>query len=849
MAVVVRLALRDLRGGVRSFRILMACLALGVFAIAAAGSTRMAVEGGIANNAQILLGGDLEISQTYRTLDADQRAMLQQHGEISEAQELRVMARRGTVGSADWAQALAEVKAVDQGYPLFGTVTLSTGQPLATALARQADGSSWGAVIEPALASRLGLAVGDSFHIGDATFRLSALLTSEPGRGGARLALGPRVMITLPALADTGLLQLGSLVREVVTVRVTSGTPAALVRSLNDAFPHAAWEIRQLDDASPGITRFMDTVTLYLTLVGLTALLVGGLGVANAIHAYLQGRIATIATLKTLGASSAQVLWIYLLQIALLALAGVLIGVVLGGGVPWVAGPLLEPLMPMPLEIGLYPAPLALAAGFGLLTALVFGLWPLLRSRATPAAALFRTAEGESDGGRVIGLAGWLVLAAGSLGLVGLTLLTTDRTIVAIGFVVGAVLALVLFRLAASGLMAVARRLMAVPAVVQGRPGVRLALSNLHRSGTQTPSLVVSLGLGLSVLVTVALIEANISHQINETLPKQGPAFYFIDLQPDQLDGFRQAVRATPQAEILNDAGIVRGRISALKGQTVDVEAVEPDVQWAVRGDRALTSAAELPAGAVVSAGQWWAADYAGPPQVSLAANLAKGLHVGLGDSLTVNVLGREITGTITSLREVQWSSLAMNFAVILSPGALQGAPTTWIASVAVPSTAEDALQRAVAEVAPNASALSIRQTLVTVSGILEQAGLAVRATALVTLCAGALVLGGALAAGQRRRSYESVILKVLGAARGDILRAHLLEYALIGVATGALAVLVGGTAAWAVLRFVMRMDWLAMPGVAGGVVAVCVLLVALAGLWATGRALAAKAAPLLRQE
>lgn len=850
MPLTLRLAVRDLRGSLRNFRVLMACLALGVFAIAAAGSTRQAVESGIAQNAQILLGGDLEVSQTYQALDSEQRAALLAHGQISEAQELRVMARTGVPSSPDWRQSLAELKAVDAAYPLFGAVQLSTGQALPDALA-QGDGGVWGAVMEPALATRLNLQVGQLFHLGDAQLRLTALITEEPGRGAARLAFGPRLMIALPALPATGLLQLGSLVREVVTVKITDGLSSAqLAEALKVQFPHAAWSLRLLDDASPGVKRTLDSVALYLTLVGLTALLVGGLGVANAIQAYLQGRIATIATLKTLGASSGRILAIYGVQVALLSAAGVGLGLVAGALVPVVAAPLLASMLPVPLEVAVYPLPLLNAATFGLLIALVFALWPLLNSRRTPAAALFRSAEGgDTVSGTAIGWQGWVTLGLACLALIALTLATSDRLVVAAGFIVGSLGALALFRLVAQGLMALARRATDSPTLLRGRPGLRMALSSLYRPGTQTPSLVVSLGLGVSVLVTIALIEANLTRQITETLPAQGPAYYFIDIQPDQREPFLNAVAASPQATLLDTAGIVRGRISALKGQPVDIDSIPPDVQWAVRGDRALTSAVTLPEGAHVSAGQWWPTDYAGPPLLSLAENLAKGLGVTVGDSVTVNILGRDITATIANLRDVQWSSLSMNFAVILSPGTLNGAPLTWIASVAVPPAHEEALQRAVAEVAPNASSISVRQALAMVADILHQAGLAVRSTALVTLLSGALVLGGALAAGQRRRRYEAVVLKVLGAVRRDVLRAHGVEYGLIGLSTGVLSLLIGSLASWAVMEFVMKMPWAPMPGVAAVVVVACTALVAGGGLWATARALQAKAAPLLRHE
>lgn len=860
--LVLRLALRDLHGGMRGMRILAACLALGVFAIAAAGSTQMAVEDGLQRDGQTLLGGDLELRLTYRSIIPQQRAVLDEHGTVTQGRELRVMARSE---SADGAlhQTLVELKTVDAAYPLFGQVSLrndSRDASLAQALARQPDGL-WGVAVEPALLARLHLAVGDLLQVGQASMRVTAVISKEPDRVATVISFGPRLMMQDQALEATDLLQPGALVRQVTRLKITDGTaPSRVAAILKDRFPEAGWRLRMVDQAAPGLQRFFTQIATYLTLVGLTALLVGGIGVANAVRAYLNARTATIAIFKSLGASSGQVFWLYLIQITAMALTGVLIGVVLGAVVPWAAAPAISPLLPFDLPVGIYPRPLLEAAVFGLLTAWIFALLPLLRARTTPAASLFRTAvlgSGDDDAAslpigaraRTIGWTGWLSLGIGVLVLVGLVVAVNDHKPLAGGFVIGSAVALALFRVAATGIMRVSRWLAGLPSVAVGHPGLRMALSNLYRPGSQTPSLVVSMGLGVAVLVTVALIETNLTHQIEDRLPEEGPAFYFIDIQPSQRDAFAQAVASVPGAHVLNTADMVRGRVIALKGKPVRIEDVAPEARWALQGDRGLSSAADQPANAEVIAGSWWAPDYAGPPLVSVAANLAQGLGITVGDQITLNVLGRDISLRVANLREVDWTTLSMNFAFVVSPGTLRGAPVTWIATVAAPPAAEEAVQRAVVDVGSNISAIGVRQALESVDSVLQQAGLTVRATAAVTVLAGALVLGGAMAAGYRRRQYESVILKVLGAERRTVLTTHLTEYAILGLVSGVVSLLVGGVAAWAVLHFVMHMDWTFMPQVAGAVLLLCIGLVVVVGLASTWQALSAKAAPLLRQE
>ncbi|MBY0432187.1 MAG: ABC transporter permease, partial [Rhodospirillales bacterium] len=276
---------------------------------------------------------------------------------------------------------------------------------------------------------------------------------------------------------------------------------------------------------------------------------------------------------------------------------------------------------------------------------------------------------------------------------------------------------------------------------------------------------------------------------------------------------------------------------------------IDPEAEWAVRGDRGLTTAAEPPTDARIVAGEWWPADYSGPPLVSLDVDIAKGLGLALGDTVTINVLGRDITASVASLRRIDWSSLGMNFTFVLSPGTLAGAPYSFIATVHAPAQAEEAIEKAVTQRMPNVSAIRVKEALDSVRAMLATAGIAVRIAAAVTLGAGALVLAGAIAAGHRRRVYEAIVLKVLGATRLTLTRAFLIEYGLLGAATGLIAGLIGGGIAWAVLVLVMHADWVVLPGVAGGTVAACVAVTLAVGFAGTWRALGAKVAPILRND
>ena len=831
-----RLARRELRGGVRGLRVFLACLVLGVTAIAGIGSLAASVAAGIKADARDLLGGDAEARLAYRPADAAQRGFLAQSGSVSDIATMRAMARTQEGDR----RSLIELKAVDAAYPLFGAVVLSPAQSLAGALGRR-DGS-FGAAVDPAILPRLGLTIGDSIKIGDAVLQLRATIEREPDAAAGGLIFGPRVLISSEVLPETGLIRPGALINYHYRLRLLPGVePAAWAKTARAAFPEAGWQIRSFGDASPSLERLIDRVALFLSLVGLTALLVGGVGIGNAVGGYIKGKTATIATLKCLGASTRLVFAAYLVEIMALALLGIVVALLLGTLAPVMAAPLLASVLPISVRFGVYPAPLALAALFGLLTTLVFSLWPLAGIGRVPAGALFRDTVDRARRrlpAAALGATLFLVLGLGALAVFS----AQDRT-VAVWFVLGAIAAFTVFWTAGAGIVLIAKGI--------GRPRhptLRLALANLHRPGAPTAQIVLSLGIGLTVLVAVALVEGNLAREVDTRLPAEAPAFYFIDIQPDQLAGFAEIVRATPDARF-DQVPMMRGRITRLNGVPVEEAAVAPEAQWALRSDRGLTYAATLPRGSRLAAGAWWPPDYQGPPRVSFDAALAQGMGLKVGDTLTVNLLGREFTAVIANLRSIDWERLGINFAIVFAPGTLEQAPQTHLAAVYLPQAEEENLARAVTERFPNVSAIHVREALAAVDRIIAMIGDAVRLTALVTLAAGTLVLGGAVAAGHHRRVYDAVVLKVLGATRGAITRAFLIEHAVLGALSALVAGTLGTVAAYFLVTRLMKTEWVFLPAPLLWTVALATLLTLTLGFAGTWRALGTKSAPFLRNE
>jgi putative ABC transport system permease protein len=834
--LALRLARRELRGGISGLGVFVGCIVLGVGAIAGIGSLAASLSAGIAGDAKELLGGDAEARLAYRPADAAEHKFLQDSGELSEIASLRAMARATDADRLS----LIQLKAVDSAYPLYGTVALSPAQDLGEALARREG--FFGAVVDPALLGRLGVKIGDRIKIGEATLQIRGTISREPDAVASGLIFGPRVMIFAAALPETRLIQPGALVNYRYRLRLPPPeTPADWIKAASAAFPNAGWQLRSFGQASPDLQRLIDRVGMFLSLVGLSTLLVGGVGVGNAVRGHIAGKTATIATFKCLGASTRLVFTVYFSEIVGIALLAILVALAIGALLPVGAAPLLRRLLPIPSRPGIYVRPLAFAALYGVLTTLVFSLLPLTAVGRIRPGALFR--EIVDRGRRQIPWKGLAASGSLALCLAAAAVMGTQDRRVALWFVAGAVGAFALFWAAGRAITLGAGKLSR-----PRRPILRLALANLYRPGAPTTQIVLSLGIGLTVLVAVALVQGNLGHQIRERLPAEAPAYFFIDIQPAQLAGFHAIVRGIPGARS-EEVPMMRGRITRLNGTPVERAPVAPDARWALRSDRGLTYSATLPKGSQLAAGAWWPPDYSGPPLISFDAGLARGMGLTVGDTLTVNLLGREITARIANLRSINWERLGINFAIVFAPGTLEHAPQTDLAAVYLPPAEEETLVRRVTAQFPNVSAIHVREALAAVGRVVGLIGGAVRLTALVTVVAGALVLGGAIAAGHRRRVYDAVVLKVLGATRGLILSGFLVEHGLLGALAGLVAGGLGTFAAYLLVTRLMDTDWVFLPAPLLWTVALAMGLTMILGFAGTWRALGAKPAPFLRNE
>lgn len=836
MSLTFTIAKRELRGGLRGFRVFLACLALGVAAIAAVGTLRSGIQQGLSDQGAVILGGDAEMRFTYRAADAEERShMAAIASKVSEVYDFRSMAL------IEDDQALTQVKAVDAAWPLTGAAVLDPAIPVAEALAAK-DGIP-GAIMDPVLISRLGLALGDTFRLGTQEFRLTAALTREPDSASTGFTLGPRTVVRADALATSGLLGAGSMYETRYRLLLP---PEVDLQKLEDAakakFRDKGLRWSDSRNAAPGIEEFVDRIGSFLVLVGLAGLAVGGVGISAAIRSYLDGKTETIATLKTLGATGGLIFRVYFWQVAILAGLGILAGLALGALVPVLAAPLIEASLPFPADIRLAPMALVEAGFYGTLSALIFTLLPLARTERIRPAALYRGGAGTRSWPRKRYLAALALLA---LGLIGSATVLSGIPELALGAAGGILGALFVLALAALALRIFARRL-ARCRMTHGRPATRAALAAIGAPRSDATSVILSLGLGLSVLAAVGQIDWNLRQAIATDLPNRAPAFFFVDIQPDQIDPFLAMITANPAVTETESAPMLRGVITQINDRPAREVAGD---HWVVRGDRGITYAAEPGPKTRITAGTFWPKDYAGEPQISFATEEAAEMGLQLGDRMTLNILGRDITATITSFRDVDFSNAGMGFIMTLNPSALAGAPHSHIATVYAPPEAEAAILKEVTKAWPNITAIRIREAVDRVAEALSAIATATAWAAAGTLITGFVVLIGAAAAGERARITEAAILKTLGATRGKILASFALRSALMGAAAGMVAVLAGGLSGWAVMTLVMDSSYQFELVSALGIVIGGVLATLLAGLAFALRPLSVRPAQILRAQ
>ncbi|MEL1249570.1 ABC transporter permease [Aurantiacibacter gilvus] len=787
------IARRDLSSGFRGLRLLLVCLFLGVGALAAIGSLTSAIQSELDSQGQAILGGDIEVELWQRALNDEELAFLADYGEASPGYRLQAMA--STPGDA----VPVELKAVADNYPMYGQLLIE-GQG---AKGAPASGEAY---LAAGAAERLDIEPGDMFTLGTEQVRVAGIIAEEPDRLSEGFALGQTVIVALDLPERAGLVAPGSMFQTKTRVAFDGGAdPDVVTEEMQEAFPDVSFDFRTRNRASPGADRFVSRMGEFLTLVGLAALVIAGIGIGGGVNSYLEARRNSIATLKILGATSRDIVRIYALEIGLAALAGAFAGIVAGVLVtPLLAGAL-GSLLPVTTEFVFAPWALGRAAAFGLLVALVFAAPPLARAKQFPAMALMRA--------RVSPLAQqWrgaaVPVVLGLVGICALAIVGSSNPILAAMFLGGAAAML--------GFLALLGRLIRWAAKRAPRPAnpiTRAALANLYRPGAATGSLVTALGFGLATFVLLAGVQSSLDGNIQRSVPQRAPDYFVLDVPRDGVEQFREIVAGVSEEATVDTVPTLRGsivRFGPKDDMTVVADMEDREGTWGLRGERGLTYADVIPEGNAITSGDWWDEGYAGEPLVSVDEELAQAAGIAIGDLVTVNVLGVEFTARVANTRRIDWDSLGFNNVWVFSANTFASAPHNLAATIELPEdTDASGLLRQLVTAFPSSSVIEVGPLLTEARTILDQVSLAILAAASVAVLAGIAVLLGAIAAARAARIYDTVILRVLGASRRQLLALQFAEFGLLAAVLAGVALALGTGLAWLVIVQLFEFDWL----------------------------------------
>ena len=823
-------------------------LAVGVAAVVSVAGLSAALDDGIQAQARELLAADLEVKSRRPIADDVATAA----AGIDGARTARVIelasvvsVPAGTSQSDDPGDSvLCELKAVEPGYPFYGTLQLRPNRKLEDLVNRQQ------VLVVPELLDRLAVAVGSDLKIGNAVFRIAGVIDSEPDRLEISFTLGPRVLLSVDGLERTGLIGLGSRVTYKLLAALPAGVTADEVTRAAAAVRAAIGDssvasVETYLEAQPALRRGLGRVESFLGLVALLSLLIGGIGVSQAVRAWISGRLHAIAILRAIGVRPREIFALYLGQTAVLALIGSGAGAVIGSLVAAAVPTVLGGILPVPIEVGWQPGAMVRGLVLGLGVAVLFGLRPLFEvTRVRPVRVLRQSVE-PLPTSRPVTIGLWSILVAG---IAVAATFQSGSLIRGLWFALGIVAATAALTV---GAWLVMRTVSATPRR-RGSVVLRHGLAALARPGAGTLGAVVALGLGVVTVLGMHLVQGRLAAELDADLPAGAPTAFLVDIQPDQWPEVEQA---------LNDAGavgidsveVVMARLRTVAGVPVSELAARDrdenrgrDRRWVFTREQRLTSLAELPDDNVIVEGSLWS--YADRAEVSIEKDYAEDLGVGVGDTLVFDIQGVEIELLVSSIRTVDWSQFTINFFLVVEPGVLDNAPRFRIAAAKVPQASETDLQNRLAATFPNVTLLRLREVLEKVVAVLEQVAFGVRLLGAFTVLAGIAILGGAISAQAVRRGREVALYKTLGMTRAQVVLVFAVEYALVGLVAGAIGATGAVALAYSVTHFGMQIEWDWAPLSILGAVVLTVVLSIFAGLAASTRALAVRPLAVLRQ-
>lgn len=839
----MRVAVTDLRGDMRRFIVLIACLALGTSVIAAVGSVGTSLKNAVDNDTTTLMGGDLEASRPDRAATPEELDYLKSLGKVSFIVD---SASRGVAGEES---TLVDLLAVDDAYPLLGDV-VSPQLPFGNKpieLLDQRDGV-WGTLVDPIIFDRLGIGIGGRFDVGKTEFEVRGTITSLPDNAVRGFQLGVTAMISTDAyvtMTDLRAPLPGLLThyRYKIVLPVHDFTIAK--QQIEEHFADNVWKVRSPREVAGELIRFYDMFTRFLLIVGLSSLLVGGVGVSSGVMSYIGERQHGIAVFRSLGATSARILVHFLTQIGILTGIGVLIGV--GAGA--IASLVLLPIVGNMVAVSLPPAvewmPLATAAAFGMIAGFAYSFLPLMQAQRVSPALLFRSLGSvppRVDFSTFTRLSILIPIVLSALALFGLAVVITGDLMLVGYYTLGVVGTFVVLRLAASALLWLFRRLPPPRHAV-----LRHALRNIPAPGSSAPVVIVSLGLGLALLLIIALLDVNLHNQLTGQIVKDAPTFVVTDLFSDEIADLEDLKASDPAMTEFRSSPMLRGAITAIAGRNPQsYQQLGEEASFMLARDIPMTFVADLPANSTVTDGEWWPSDYQGPPLVSLRESMKTQLGLKVGDTMEFKIFGDDFSARIANFRDFDFQN-GINFMVTFSPGVLENYPATYLGTIKAADGQEKNLERTLTRTFPDVSFLPIGDALKQAAILFDKLSMAVSTVGGLAVINGLLVLAGTMASGRKRREADATIEKVLGATRSDVLQVFVLEYALLGAFSAVVAAVIGIAAAWFISVKALEVDFYAEPMLLLQVIAGAIVLTIAAGALTTWQSLSTPPARHLR--
>ena len=792
----LKLSLRELKGSFNEFKIVMISIFLGVFIITAVGSLSKNLKYEINNKSSELLGGDFELSTTYQEFPIKIKEWLEKNGKTSLIIELRTMLSSNQ--SVGLKRRIVELKAVDQNWPLKGVPIIVPNKSINKSL--KMNDNNNGALIDASLKNQLEIKVGDVLQLGKTKIQINGIIKKEPDRMFSFATFGSRLLISNATLKASGLVIPGSLVK--YKIKFIPNNKNIDLSFLNKFVQGTNISIKNIKNSTNNFNSFIEKTSLFISLVGLITLLISGVGISNGVKGYLIKKIKNIAIFKALGAQNSIVFKIYFFQIIFIFLISIIPALIAGISIPFLLKTLISDSFLSTFEPFIFLEPIIISFLFGLIVCILFTIIPISKTYEIKPIQLLRLSAHHSLNNYSKKISALLLILIFALCFL-IFKLTNDLKLSV--YIFGVVLISFLILKGMTNLFFLSFR------KLKFKIGslLEIARKSLIRPDTFAKSIVISFSIGLALLITLNIIEESLDHKIANTINKQAPNYFLIDIQPNQINQVKALTAEFIGEDSLNAQPMLRGRVTAINNIKVENLKINKDVNWVLKRDRAFSWSNKTPKNVKIISGEWWPNDYTGPLLLSIGDKVAKGLNVKIGDKIQFNILGRNFEAEIFNTREIIWQNMDINFIFILSKNKIQNAPHSWIATTTnTNKEMNNALIEKIVSNFSNISSVSVEETYVAIKSILNLLITIVNSIAFITLLSGVIVLAGILNVSKKDKLYEVAIFKILGARPKKIIFLWLQEFLIIGLMASLISILIGMSVSFILVTYIFQIDY-----------------------------------------